>query len=161
MVGFLEITTIRIPLDKISEAYKIMRYAGSKGVEGMALFAGKQKGNTFEIFETIVPKQNSYKLESGLMYAVEADELHRINVWLFKNGFKIIAQIHSHPNEAYHSETDNQFPIVATIGGISVVVPRFASDPIDIDYWAVYRLSPQNIWEKQSEFETRTMFEII
>jgi len=161
MVGFLEITTIRIPRDKIAEAYKLMRFAGSKSVEGMALFAGKQKGNTFEILETIIPRQNSYRLESGLMYAVDADELHRINVWLFNNGFRIIAQIHSHPNEAYHSETDNQYPIVATIGGISIVVPRFASDPIDIDNWAVYRLSPQNLWEKQSAIETRTIFEII
>ncbi len=161
MVGFLEISTIRLPQNKIAEAYELMRYAGSKGVEGMALFAGKQKENTFEVFETIIPKQNSYRLKSGLMYAVEADELHRINVWLFQNGFRIIAQIHSHPNEAYHSETDNQFPIVATIGGISIVVPRFASDPIDLDNWTVYRLSPQNIWKKQSAIEIRTIFEII
>lgn len=161
MVGFLDIKTIRLPQNKIADAYELMRYAGSKGVEGMALFAGKQNGNTFQVFETIIPKQNSYRLESGLMYAVEADELHRINVWLFKNGFSIIAQIHSHPNEAYHSETDNQFPIVATIGGISIVVPRFASDPMDIYNWAVYRLSSQNTWKKQSINDIETIFEII
>ncbi len=161
MVGFCEITRIILPQDKIADAYKLMRYAGSKGVEGMALFAGKQKGNTFQIFETIIPKQNSYRLESGLMYAVDAEELHRINEWLYNNDYRIFAQIHSHPQEAYHSETDNQYPIVATVGGISIVVPRFASDSISINYWAVYRLSSDNIWVEQSIEDVEKIFEII
>jgi len=150
MSGLLEIKTIKLPKKKIAKANKLMRYAGGKGVEGMELFAGKQDWNKYQGFETIITKQKSYKFEFFLMYAVNANELHRINEWLYKNRVSIIAQIHSHPNEAYHSETDEQFPILATIGGISIVVPRFASDPFDIHYLAVYSLTAQNTSEKQT-----------
>jgi len=81
--------------------------------------------------------------------------LHRINVLLHKNNLRIIAQIHSHPNEAYHSEADDASPIVATIGGVSIVVPRFAADPINLENWAIYRLSPDKRWEQLSSAEVR------
>ena len=160
MNGFQEITKIIIPYECIQKAYELMRYAGKKRVEGVALFAGFEKDNVFWITQTIIPKQTAYSLEFGLLYAVDADELHRINVWLYENNLSIIAQIHSHPNEAYHSETDDAYPIVATKGGISIVVPRFAVDPIDIKNWAVYRLSSKNSWVELSYPETKKIIQI-
>jgi len=160
MSGFQEISKIIIPSECIKKAYELMRCAGENRVEGVALFAGYEKDSEFYISQTIIPKQTVYRLELGLLYAVDADELHRINVWLYKNNLCIIAQIHSHPNEAYHSETDNAYPIVATKGGISIVVPRFAKDPIDIKNWAVYRLSSENCWAELSQSETKKIIQI-
>lgn len=160
MIGFQGISKIIIPSECIQKAYELMRYAGKNRVEGVALFAGYEKGNEFYISQTIIPKQTAYRLELGLLYAVDADELHRINVWLYENNLTIIAQIHSHPNEAYHSETDDAYPIVATKGGISIVVPRFAEDSIDIKNWAVYRLSSENRWVELSYSETKKIIQI-
>lgn len=160
MSGFQRISKIVIPSECIKKAYELMRYAGENRVEGVALFAGYENGNEFYISQTIIPKQTAYRLELGLLYAVDADELHRINVWLYENNLSIIAQIHSHPNEAYHSETDDAYPIVATKGGISIVVPRFAIDPIDIKNWAVYRLSSENCWVELSHSETKKIIQI-
>lgn len=160
MSGFQEISKIVIPLEYIQKGYELLRCAGENRVEGVALLAGYEKGNEFYISQTIIPKQTAYRLELGLLYAVDADELHRINVWLYENNLSIIAQIHSHPNEAYHSETDNAYPIVATKGGISIVVPRFAIDPIDIKNWAVYRLSSENYWVELSYSETKKIIQI-
>jgi proteasome lid subunit RPN8/RPN11 len=160
MSGFQEIYRIIIPPKCIQKAYELLRYAGENRVEGVALFAGFEKNNEFYVSQTIIPKQTSYRLELGLLYAVDGDELHRINVWLYENNLSIIAQIHSHPNEAYHSETDDSYPIVATKGGISIVVPRFAIDPIDIKNWAVYRLSSENCWVELSYPETKKVIQI-
>ena len=160
MNGFQEISKIIIPSECIQKAYVLMRYAGEKRVEGVALFAGFEKDNEFCITQTIIPKQTAYRLELGLLYAVDGEELHRINVWLYENNLSIIAQIHSHPNEAYHSDTDDAYPIVATKGGISIVVPRFAVDPIDIKNWAVYRLSSENDWVELSYSETKKIIQI-
>lgn len=160
MSGYQEIYRIIIPPKCIQKAYELMRYAGEKRVEGVALFAGFEKDNVFCITQTIIPKQTAYSLEFGLLYAVDADELHRINVWLYENKLSIIAQIHSHPNEAYHSDTDDAYPIVATKGGISIVVPRFAVDSVDIKNWAVYRLSSENDWIELSYSETEKIIQI-
>ncbi len=161
MIGFQGISKIIVPPECIQKAYELMRYAGENRVEGVALFAGYEKDNKFYISQTIIPKQTAYRLELGLLYAVGADELHRINVWLYQNNLSIIAQIHSHPNEAYHSETDDAYPIVATKGGISIVVPRFAKDPIDLKNWAVYRLSSENRWVELNYSEKEKIIQIV
>ena len=161
MNGFQEISKILIPQECVQKAYNLMQTAGKHGLEGIALFAGYEKEKEFSVTQTIIPEQTAYRLELGLMYAVDADELHRINVWLYENNLSIVAQIHSHPNEAYHSATDDAYPIVATKGGISIVVPRFAVDPIDIRNWAVYRLSSENCWVELSYSETKKLIQII
>ncbi len=40
---------------------------------------------------------------------------------------KIIAQIHTHPGEAYHSEADAAWAIIRHRGALSLVLPRFAA----------------------------------
>jgi hypothetical protein len=39
-------------------------------------------------------------------------------------------QVHTHPGEAFHSPTDDAFPIIHTTGFLSVVIPNFALGPI-------------------------------
>ena len=47
-----------------------------------------------------------------------------------------IAQIHTHPRDAFHSSTDNEWPSVILPGSISVVIPNYGFIEIfDIDAW--------------------------
>lgn len=161
MKGFTNIENILISNTQLIKAFNFLRYGGSKGVEAVALFAGIGKGKTFEIKEVILPRQQGYILEQGLMYAVDGEELHKINVWLYENKMNLIAQIHSHPNEAYHSEADDRFPIVDTYGGISIVVPYFASGNILLKDCAIYRLSLNKTWDKLANPEIDSLFQIV
>ncbi len=160
MKGFSNINTIVLDKIHLKKAFNFLRYAGGKGVEGIALFAGYEDSSTFFIKDVIIPKQTGYILEEGLMYAVDGEELHRINVWLYENKMKLIAQIHSHPREAYHSEADNRFPIVDTYGGISIVVPDFAMGEMTIQEWAIYRLSLNKTWDKLTSHEVDSLYKI-
>lgn len=148
MKGYLELRQIIIPLKCIEEAYDHMRKMGKQGFEGVALFAGKEVGERFMVDRTLVPKQIALSIEYGLLYSVPGEELHRLNVFLYENNLSLIAQIHSHPKEAFHSETDDAFPIVTTVGCVSIVVPNFASGDIEINTWAVYRLTIENNWKQ-------------
>lgn len=161
MIGLTHIDKITISKQHISKAFDFLNYAGKKRVEAVSLFAGCEEGNTFHIKEVVIPRQLSYILEQGLMYAVEGDELHRINVWLYENKLKLIAQIHSHPREAYHSPADDRFPIVDTYGGISIVVPDFATGKMELNDWAIYRLSLNKTWEKLTSEVVKSLFQII
>lgn len=161
MNGFLTITKIIIPVKCLDQAFQFMKYVGERNLEGAALFAGCKKVNTFYVEETIIPKQKAYSLDQGLMYVVDSAELHKINRWLYDNDYSIIAQIHSHPQEAYHSETDDHFSIVTTMGGLSIVVPYFATGQMKLDNWAVFRLSTEGIWKELNRLEIQKLFEII
>lgn len=161
MLGFIDIKKIYIPYSCIKESYEIMRNAGKNGKEAVALFVGEIKNTVFIVQKTIVPKQKPYSSALGLMYDVSSEELLQLNLYLHRTNLKIIAQIHSHPNEAFHSPTDNSYSIVPTIGGLSIVVPEFASGPIDAKFWSVYRLSSYNKWEKMSSEEVDELIHVI
>jgi hypothetical protein len=72
----------------------------------------------------------------------------------------LIAQIHSHPTRAYHSETDDAYPIITKIGGISIVVPDFAAGDIDLKRWAIYRLTENASWIELTETQKLQLIEI-
>jgi hypothetical protein len=161
MIGFTNINMISISKVNIVKAFNFLNYAGKKSVEGVALFAGFGEATVFHVKEVIIPKQSTYNIEQGLMYAVDGEELHKINVWLYKNNMNLIAQIHSHPSEAYHSTTDDRFPIVDTFGGVSIVVPDFARGLVSLNNCAIYRLSLKKTWDKLTTEEVNTLFQII
>src|SRR6266699_777589 len=88
----------------VEQTEETLRSAGAKGFEAFVLWSGRENGRFFNVLTVHVPKQNAYRLSSGLCVRVEGDELHRLNVWLYEAGEIFAIQIHAHPDEAYHSE---------------------------------------------------------
>lgn len=73
---------------------------------------------------------------SAFGYEVENDWL--TDFWKRLAGTKrsVKAQIHTHPGEAFHSASDDRWPIVSQAGFISIVLPNFASGrPTLEDAW--------------------------
>ncbi|HMJ69743.1 MAG TPA: hypothetical protein VK508_12655 [Cyclobacteriaceae bacterium] len=160
MSGLSTVNKFLFPKNVLDKAYTFLQEAGKERFEAVALFAGILDDGNAYIKEAILPLQKSYKLSSGLMYSVEGEELHRINVWLYQNKLKLLAQIHSHPQEAYHSETDDAYPIMSTEGGLSIVVPNFARSKMDHSAWAYYRLQPRMEWVELTLPDVRNLIEL-
>ncbi|WP_317898932.1 hypothetical protein [Aurantibacillus circumpalustris] len=161
MSGFLQIQKFEFGAETLKEAYAFLREVGTKSYEAVALFAGEVEGNVGIIKKVICPEQTSSRSELGLLYSVEGEELHRINIQLYKNKLVLLAQIHTHPGRAYHSETDDEFPIISTLGGLSIVVPNFASDELNHLNWAYYRLSVTAMWDELSQNEIRNLIKVV
>jgi hypothetical protein len=159
--GFLDITSIHLPKSCAISALGWMHKMGKSYLEGVALWAGVRKDDKFYIKRTIIPEQKSGSFDNGLLYVVEGKELHRIGLELFDTGMQLIAQIHSHPKAAYHSETDDEYPIVTVLGGISVVVPDFAQGGFNLSQWAVYRFLPYTKWTALTEENKKSLIQII
>jgi hypothetical protein len=146
MTGFLDITQIKVPSSAAQEANDFLKLAGQHNAEGFALWSGRREGTVFSVESTIIPKQTAYLTETGVCVSVGAEELHRLNVWLYTQKLSLIAQLHSHPEGAYHSETDDTFPIATTIGCLSLVIPDFARFPFSLSRCAIYRLTAEVKW---------------
>lgn len=134
------VRVFRVASALVEETDRALRAAGNDGFEAFVLWTGVIEGHTFEVREVRVPRQTSYRQEAGLCVRVEGDELHRLNMWLYEQGRVLGVQVHSHPTEAYHSDTDDGFPIVTTRGGLSVVVPDFGKRGVRGPGTAIYRL---------------------
>ena len=150
MTGLLEIQTVRVSQALANEANDHLRRMGKQGFEGFALWAGSRDGNGFHVRHTLIPAQTGERSPSGVLVRVDAVELHRINLWLYKHQMTVIAQLHSHPGEAYHSATDDTFPIATTLGALSIVVPHFARQPFSLTNCAIYRLLTESGWTRLS-----------
>lgn len=126
-----------------------LRAAGSGGLELFVLWTGHLVDHSFKVVERHVPKQYSYRSTEGCSVRVDAPALHELNVWLYEHQQTLGVQVHSHPTDAYHSETDDAFPIVTTDGGISLVVADFGRDGLLAESTARYRLEG-GYWEERS-----------
>lgn len=160
MNDFQKLTKIILPTRFVENIYDHLRSAGTEGVEGVGLWLGRQEDNVFTVFCSLIPAQKAYRTEEGLLYQVDGEELHRINRWAYEQKLVLLVQIHSHPGRAYHSDTDDAFPIVATLGGFSIVIPNFGSDPIDKKYWKVYCLQSDG-WKEVPEKDVNELFQIV
>jgi hypothetical protein len=156
-----EVKTFEFSREALNDAYACLKQVGLNQYEAVALFAGVVKSDTAKITTSIIPKQTTIRSEEGLMYQVEGSELHRINIWLYKNKLELIAQIHSHPTDAYHSDTDDECAIITEIGGLSIVVPNFARGILQPLVWAFYRLSASGEWIELSEKEVEKLVKVV
>jgi hypothetical protein len=151
MTELADVTELRVPLQVLMDGYEFMRSAGRLRLEGMVLWAGKQRDSIFTVTELIVPKQKGVSTADGVCAIVEADELARLNMHLYRNSLELVAQVHTHPTEAYHSSTDDEYAIATTIGCFSIVVPNFAVVSYALAQCAVYRLDVGGAWLEVDE----------
>lgn len=161
MKGFLDIHEVVLPQNCLNIAFAQLRLAGSRREEGVALLLGHRRENIFEVTETYEPAHVASKVEDGLYYAIDSEALYQLNKKLYEGKQKLFAQIHSHPEEAYHSVADDIFAVVTTVGGLSVVVPNFATGPVSLSNCAIFRLSEQNKWLELSQHEVAQFIKII
>jgi hypothetical protein len=147
-VSLTDIEEFTVPDQVITDTEDALRHAGTKGYELFVLWSGQEQGERFVFNTAHVPEQRSYKLKGGLCVRVEGEALHRLNVWLFEAAETLAAQVHAHPSRAYHSDTDDTYPIVTTLGGLSIVVPNFCRRGVFTRGTATYRLG-QRGWRRQ------------
>lgn len=139
---------------------EVLQKYGRQGCEGLVLWVGHVQERTATITRAIVPSQNPIKEESGVGYFVTGETLFLLNRTLADSGFKLIAQVHSHPAGAYHSQADDRYSIVTAEGGLSFVVPNFGNAPADPSLWAVYRLVDGR-WCELTSDQVRSIITIV
>jgi hypothetical protein len=158
--GLLEVDHFVISVGVLSETIHFLREVGQSGAEGFVLWGGKPEGRTkFRFTSAIIPDQRALKTEEGLMVIVDGEALFKVNKRLYEHEETLGGQVHTHPTSAYHSDTDDHFPLVTLVGALSVVIPDFATNaPNDIEVWAWYRLKGYGRWAPISQ-KTKVTFE--
>jgi hypothetical protein len=83
---------------------------------------------------------------------------------LRSTGFYIAAQVHSHPNNAFHSKADDKWAIIRHENALSFVIPFFGAG-LTIESFvqkvAVFRLAPNNDWVAVPNSEKNRYYEVV
>ena len=147
--GLLGVRRFIIERDVLRETIEFLQEVGSTGYEGFVVWAGNAEDEvTFRFRTALIPQQKAMMMDSGLLVLVDGEALFAINKKAHELGQTLGAQVHSHPTSAYHSSTDDFYPLVTLLGALSIVLPDFAQNaPDDISVWAWYRLAEYGVWE--------------
>ncbi|MDQ3380866.1 MAG: hypothetical protein M3546_11215 [Actinomycetota bacterium] len=138
-----------VPGTVVADTEDALREAGTSGYELFVLWTGAVEGDRFRARTMHVPKQTSYRHKRGLLVRVEGDALHDLNKWLYEHRQVLAVQVHAHPRKAFHSDTDDEFPIVTARGGLSIVVADFCRDGLISMRTAYFRLLDGE-WQEQT-----------
>jgi hypothetical protein len=160
-VGLMHIENVFVPQEFIDAIYKEFQETGRQGYERLALLGGMKKGKEFIVTNLIYPAQELRRSIYGVSFHVSGEELDRIWDWLYENKCTLIAQVHSHPTDAYHSEADDDLAIITTFGGLSLVVPDFGNSDQNFEGSAIFRLLPKSGWTELTKEQFNTLLKII
>jgi hypothetical protein len=67
---------------------------------------------------------------------------------LTRTGNGVRVQVHTHPGSAFHSATDDAWPIVHTPGFLSLVIPNFAAGEPGFRGAYLTQLQPDATWRE-------------
>lgn len=143
------VSTFRISRAALHDTIDVLAKAGQEGHEAFVVWGGvlDPDGRAITFRSVIAPPQTGHRTPQGLLVTVDGPALFQVNRELYGRGELLAGQVHSHPTTAYHSDTDDHFPLVTLGGALSVVVPDFAAGaPDDIADWAWYRLVGTAQW---------------
>ena len=129
----------------------MLRQHGAAGEEGFGVWAGTLAGGDAFVSTLIIPR-----VETGGGYhgEVSLETVATIFEQLDTLDLVPIAQIHSHPRDAFLSHIDAQRPIVAVRDFLSIVVPAFGFvDLADIACWRVYEFERRGQWRELDQAE--------
>jgi hypothetical protein len=121
----MKFNSIYIPDSILPETVNFLRQQGKKGYEGRVYWIGKKEDTIIRITRADIPCQIPRRTAFGVSVTVT----QQANIEVAKrlqSGEYIVAKIHSHPREAYHSKTDKENPFLRHEGAVSIVVPSFA-----------------------------------
>lgn len=141
---------VLVPMRVLRPTLEFLDERGAHGNEGFVVWGARlhEQGTVLEFTSPYVPHQTAHKTASGLLVTVDGAALDRMNRAFYARGEIAAGQVHSHPTDAYHSDTDDHFPLVTLRGAISLVVPDFAQHGLgSSERWAWYRLVGPGEWE--------------
>jgi hypothetical protein len=87
-------------------------------------------------------------------FVLDDDWLNAFWLELGNTNSGIRAQVHTHPREAFHSATDDEFPIIHKSGFLSLVIPNFALGPVGFKDAYLTEIQPDGRW-RQVAIESR------
>ena len=112
-------TTLHIEAAVLSEARMFFEERGADGCEGTAMIAGIGKSAT----RLVVPDQVATPVPYATVEVTFAGKLQLATA--LSGEERYLARIHSHPDVAFHSGTDDMNPAITQEGAVSIVVPFF------------------------------------
>jgi hypothetical protein len=131
----------QLPRRMIEETFAIFRSCG-ENLRECQLYWLSSWVDPLQLVAVAHPKHSSsayaLQIESGWISSFWED--------LSARGLGVRVQVHTHPYEAFHSLTDDAYPLLGDAGFLSLVIPDFAMGPVGFERAYLTEIQPDGRW---------------
>lgn len=126
---------------------------------GAFLLGNRHRGRArivdFVLYDELDPRC----LESGI---VHFDGHHFGALWNLckQRGLMVVADVHTHPNGAQQSSSDQAHPMITRPGHLALIIPRFAASPVRLTDVGIYCYLGNKRWHTVPSNERHAFFYI-
>jgi hypothetical protein len=131
----------------VTQTIEELGQGGRARTERFALWLGHKTQTQVLVSESYVP---AYEASSDRFH-IGRPAMGRLMEHLRNNDLMIGAQLHTHPEQAFHSQADDRWAIVRHVGALSIVLPYFAQLTTVANFLReakVFALSSRNLWNE-------------
>jgi hypothetical protein len=126
----------------VTSTFQVFRDCGCGECECAVFWTGPAGDDLVDGFEHPVHRRSP----GG--YEVDSDWLTQFWKQLAASRRSVKVQVHTHPGEAFHSATDDYWPIISQEGFLSIVIPDFAAGPPTLNRAWIGRLGANGRWQE-------------
>jgi len=138
--------TVRVSKDQLSDTFRLLRDCGRCERECQVLWL-----SAWHDPDRIVRVLHSEHAGHAYGFRLDTEFINRLWLDLAEQGLGVRAQVHTHPGDAFHSKTDDDWPIVHTAGFLSLVIPDFARGTVGLERAFVACIEADGRWgERQA-----------
>lgn len=131
----------QLPIALLEETFEHLRSCGAGRRECQALWVSPW-ADPERLSAVVHPRH----VASAVGFQVDDAWLNAFWGRLADEGLGVRVQVHTHPGVAFHSATDDAFPLIHTPGFLSLVIPRFAQGPVGFDQAFLAEIQPGGGW---------------
>jgi hypothetical protein len=108
----------------LQKTITVLRRGGDRGEERVALWLSTSAPRTPAVVVEVYEPDQIAEVD---YFRLPPDSMRSLMAHLRSTRRRIVAQIHTHPGRAFHSDVDAEWAIVRHVGALSLVLPRFAA----------------------------------
>jgi len=133
---------LRLASDILESTFSALRECGRGQCECAVYWIGPSESNLVNGVEHPIHRRSPFG------YEINDDWLTDFWKRLAASKLSVKAQAHTHPGEAFHSATDDNWPIVSQEGFFSIVIPDFATGETSLENAWIGRLGGDGTWSR-------------
>lgn len=158
----VSISRLDIPAAVFRHTLDRLGGSGRASSEGVAYWSGSlRRGRVGAVGGAIFADDYPGFSSSSGHASVTLDAALRIGEEVHRRGEVLLAQIHTHPREAFHSPVDDAHPISHRRGFFSLVVPRFGAGVRSIAQCRAYEHRGRGSWRALRPRTAAARFRIV
>lgn len=135
----------RVPGEILVRTFDHFRRCGQGRHECQALWISRWSSPEI-IADVIHPRHRA----NAFGFLLDDAWLNQFWLELARTQSSVRVQVHTHPEHAFHSRTDDEFPIIHTPGFLSLVIPYFAMKPAGLSGAYLAEILPNGRWDEVS-----------